>query len=269
VKVNDIQEQLEADKKQRWHNHKVAMKAALTLEGGRKQLKRGFRHEAVRRHTKQLLPADVGEGYDHLPTLTGWIPTEQGFVMASLDYAQLYRVAKRYAIKAKVQEQDDLLHDIIEGLAIVAKRKIATGQDFTEPAMLRTAEHIKDHYWYRHYAYNNGLDCRHCTKEQRAKCHKAWAWTTWAYCDCHRAVQLESLNSPVTDEQGNITELGNLLIDDNAIDLEAWQDAKLWLIHSPLRLIAIAMKRSNGQALSQAERVYLWKLRKREQKALF
>lgn len=232
------------------------------------QVRRGFRPEPQRRHSKQALVAELGEGYDLLPTLEGWIPTEQGFVLGSIDYAQLYRVARRYAIKGKLQDQQDLLHDIIIGLATVAKRKVATGQEFSEPAMFRTAEHIKDHYWYRHYSYNNGLDCRHCTKEQRGKCHTIWATTSWAYCDCHKAVQLESLNQPVTDAQGNITELGDLLIDDNALDLQAWLEAKLWLIHSPMRLKAIALKRSNGQALSEAERKYLWKLRKREQISL-
>ncbi len=255
--MNALQEQAKADIESRKKGYERAIK-----------VKHSFRPEPHRRHRKQADRHELGEGYDHLPTLTGWIATDTGFVWASVDYSKLYQIAKSFAIKAKVQDQQDLLHDIIEGLANIVKRKLANGQDFTEPAMVRTAEHIKDNYWYRLYAYYNGLDCRHCSKEQKAKCKWNWGHSDWAYCDCHRAIQLESLNQPVSDSEGNITELGNLIADDNALDLEAWLEAKMWLIGSPIRLKAIAMKRTNGEKLSHAECQYLSKLRKREQKNL-
>jgi hypothetical protein len=248
--------------------------AKADIEGRRKatlralQVRRRFRPEAHRRHRKQADRHELGEGYGDLPTQEGWIATEQGFVLASLDYSQLYKIAKQFAIKGKVQDQEDLLHDIIIGLAEIAKRRAGRGQDFTEQAMVRTAEHIKDLYWYKRYAYYNGLECRHCSKEQRAKCRWNWGHSDWAYCDCHRAIQLESLNQPVTDSEGNETELGNLLADDNALDLDDWLTAKLWLISAPIRLKSIAIKRSKGEALSGAEHKYLTKLRKREQKVL-
>lgn len=233
------------------------------------KVKRGFRPETHRRHRKQADRHELGEGYDDLPTQEGWIPTDTGFVLARVDYSKLYQIAKSFAIKAKVQDQQDLLHDIIIGLATIAKRKLAKGEDFTEPAMVRTAEHIKDSYWYKRYAYYYGVDCHHCNKEQRAKCRYNWGHSEWAYTDCHRAIQLESLNAEVTDDEGNITELGNLIADDNALDLEAWLEAKLWLIGSPARLKSIAWKRIRGETLTHAERQYLSKLRKREQKVLF
>lgn len=232
------------------------------------KVRRGFRHEPHRRLRKRAVSHELGEGYEDLPKLEGWIPTEQGYLMASIDYSQLYRVAIRYAVKAKLQDQEDLLHDIIIGLAEIAKRKLAEGEQFSEIAMLRTAEHIKDHYWYRRYSYYNGLDCKHCSKEQKAKCRWNWGHTDWAYCDCHRAIELESLNADVTDSEGNITELGELIADDNSLDLEAWLNAKLWLIKAPMRLKAIAIKRNNGVTLSHPERQYLSKLRKREQISL-
>jgi hypothetical protein len=256
--LNLLQEQVEADIKQRSLNYDRL-----------KKIKRSFRHEPHRRHRKQAERKELGEGYDDLPTQQGWIATDTGFVSASFDYSILYRIAKQFAIKAKVQDQEDLLHDIIIGLAEIAKRRIANGQDFTEPAMVRTAEHIKDRYWYKRYAYYYGIDCHHCSKEQRAKCRWNWGHSDWAYCDCHRAIQLESLNSPVTDQEGNITEIGNLIADDNSLDLEAWLEAKLWLIGSPIRLKAIAMKRIRGEPLSKAEQKYLERQRKREQKNLF
>ena len=183
-------------------------------------------------------------------------------------YLTYYKVAMRFAHKALPDEREDLLHDIIEGLVKVSKRKAATGEDFTEPAMYRTAEHIKDYYWYKHYAYHNGLDCHHCSKTQRTKCRYNWGHSDWAYCDCHRAIQLESLNQPIIDEEGNITELAELIADDKALDLDEWLDAKTFLIGAPIRLKAIAWKKSKGDTLTHAERQYLSKLRKRYQLSL-
>ncbi len=183
-------------------------------------------------------------------------------------YLTYYTVAMRFAHKALTDEKDDLLHSIIEGLAKVANHKANKGEDFSEPAMYRTAEHIKDWYWYRHYAYNNGLDCRHCSKEQQAKCRWNWGHSDWAYCDCHRAIQLESINQPVIDSEGNMTELAELIADDKALDLPEWIDARTFLIGAPIRLKAIAQKRVKGNKLTGAEKEYLRRLRKKRQIAL-
>ncbi|MGQ9545947.1 MAG: hypothetical protein ACUVTR_02110 [Dehalococcoidia bacterium] len=186
----------------------------------------------------------IAKGYDELPQ----------------PYLAYYKVALHFAHKALLDEQEDLLQDIIEGLATVAKHKT-----LSEVAMYRIAEHIKDWYWYKHYSYYNGLDCGHCGKEQRAKCRANWAHSDWAYCDCHKAITLESINQPITDSEGNITELAELIADDKALDLDEWLDAKTFLIGAPLRLKAIAYKRNKGQELTGAERKYLAKLRKRYQ----
>ena len=205
-----------------------------------------------RRNRKQRQVHSGGNGYEGLPE--PWVT--------------YYRVATRFAHKAMTDDRNDLLHSIIEGLWKVAQRKADKGEDFSEPAMYRVAEHIKDHYWYGHYAYHNGLDCQHCSKDQRAKCRYNWSHSDWAYADCHRAIQLESLNQPITDGEGNITELAELIADDKALDLAEWVDSRTWLLGAPIRLKAIAVKRSNGDALTHAERQYLSKLRKRRQLSL-
>jgi len=203
--------------------------------------------------SRRLKQVDNGSnGYDQLPE----------------PYLTYYRIALWFAHKALIDDRQDLLHDIIEGLARVAEGKIARSEIFTEPAMYRIAEHIKDHYWYRHYAYHNGVDCQHCSKAQRAICRWNWSHSDWAYCDCHRAIRLESLNQPITDSEGNITELAELIADDNALDLQEWLDAKTFLIGAPIRLKAIAMKRVNSKRLTGAECKYLTKLRKRYQLSL-
>jgi hypothetical protein len=189
---------------------------------------------------------DGNNGYDQLPE----------------PYLGYYRIALRFAHKALIDEREDLLHDIIIGLARTGQTLAARGQQFTEIAQIRTAEHIKDHYWYQHYAYHNGLDCQHCSKAQRAKCRE-----NWAYSDCHRAITLESINRPITDSEGNITELAELIADDKAIDLAEWLDARTFLIGAPIRLKSLAIKRNRGEELTHAERQYLSKLRKRYQQS--
>ena len=191
---------------------------------------------------------DGNNGYDHLPE----------------PYLTYYKIALRFGHKALLDEQDDLLQDIIEGLARVAKDRT-----LSEAALYRIAEHIKDHYWYKHYAYHNGLDCQHCSKAQRAKCRTAWAYSDWAYYDCRRAMTLESINQPIIDSEGNITELAELIADDKALDLEEWLDAKTFLIGVPIRLKQIARKLNDKvEALTVAERKYLCKLRRKTQKPL-
>jgi hypothetical protein len=197
------------------------------------------------RNRKQIYNGN--NGYDQLPE----------------PYLTYYKIALRFAHKAFINDRQDLLHDIIEGLARVAERKT-----LTEPAMYRIAEHIKDHYWYRHYSYTNGLDCSHCSKAQRAKCRYNWGHSDWAYCDCYRAITLESLNQPIIDSEGNITELAELIADDKALDLEEWLDAKTFLIGAPIRLKAIARKVNKGEKLSQPEHCYLYRLRQKQQIAL-
>ena len=186
-------------------------------------------------------------GYDQLPE----------------PYFTYYKIALRFAHKALIDDRQDLLHDIIEGLARVAEHKT-----FSEAAMYRIAEHIKDHYWYKHYSYHNGLDCQHCSKAQRAKCRANWAYSDWAYCDCHRAITLESINQPIIDSEGNITELAELIADDKALDLAEWLDAKTFLIGAPIRLKQIARKLRKGDTLNHPERDYLYKLRKKQQSPL-
>ena len=72
----------------------------------------------------------------------------------------------------------------------------------------------------------------------------------------------------VTDGNGDGIELIETLADDKAIDLSDWIDAKTWLLGCPKRLVAIAGKKLQGEPLTEYERLYLYRFRKREQKTL-
>ena len=109
------------------------------------------------------------------------------------------------------------------------------------------------------------MDCGNCSQTQRRKCKE-----DWLYGECPKAIKLESLNKPVIDSEGNTTELGELIADDKAIDLDAWVSNSTWEIGYPKRLVEIAYKLKAGIALTNTDRQYLCRYwRKREQKSLF
>jgi len=135
---------------------------------------------------------------------------------------------------------------------------------FTEPMMYRIASVTVTHYWYRYYKVNYGLDCQHCSKAQRHKCKD-----NDLYRECWKAIKLESLSKPVVDAEGNITELGELIADDKAIDLEAWLDEATWRLGCPQRLVDIAQKIAYGIPLNGREQRYWHRYRQKEQKTLF
>jgi hypothetical protein len=179
-----------------------------------------------------------------------------------LDWDKYIAVAERFQHKAKAQDREDLKHDIILTLADVERNN--GHKPLTEPAMYRIASITVVHYWRAQYKLTNGLDCGSCSKVQRQKCKKEWL-----YPECPKAVRVEYLSKLVTDSEGNITELGELITDDKAIDLDAWLDADTFLRGCPQRLIGIAHKKQEGIPLNHKDREYLRRFRQREQKRLF
>ncbi len=152
-----------------------------------------------------------------------------------LDYGKYITVADRYQSKAKREDREDLNHTIILSLAQaqLAKDNNGGGQ-LSDVAMLRVASYECQKYW-------------------RA---------------IKRQLTILSLNTDIYDGDGNTTELINTVADDKAIDLDAWIDARTWLLGCPQRLIQIASKRLKGITLNNADKLYLGKWRKREQKRL-
>jgi hypothetical protein len=159
------------------------------------------------------------------------------------------------------QDSEDLLHTIILTLAVAERNN--GHKPFTEAAMYRIASYTKADYWRAQYKLTRGLTCCNCSKAQRRKCKE-----DWSYGECPKAVKVESLNKPIIDSEGNITELGELIADDKALDLDAWVDARTFKLGAPERLKSIGYKLMAGEALTPAESRYLYKWRRREQKKL-
>ena len=149
------------------------------------------------------------------------------------EWLTYYKVAIKFVHKAKFQDRGDLKHNIIVRLAEVAQRN--GHKPFTDWAMLRVASYVVMEHW--HTEKRNG--------------------------------KIISLNSVVDDGEGDTTELIDTLADDSAIDLEAWLDARVWLMGCPKRLVGIAHKRVSGIPLDNADMIYLCKWRKKAQKRLF
>jgi len=204
------------------------------------------RHVKSNGRRKQRQAPSNGNGYDQLPE----------------PHLTYYKVASHFNHKAKAQDTEDLLHDIILTLAVAERNN--GHKPFTEAAMYRIASRAVADYWRAYYKVNNGLDCHSCSKTQRHKCKEDWLYT-----ECPKAIKLESLNKPILDDEGNITELGELIADDKALDLDGWVSDSTWEIGYKPRLVAIAYKLKSGYPLTPYEHNYLNRLRKREQKKLF
>jgi hypothetical protein len=179
----------------------------------------------------------------------------RGFIL----YEQSRKVSP-YTVQARAQDREDLLHTIMVTLADVSRNN--GHKPFTEVAMYRVASVTVTHYWRAQYRLTNGLECGSCSKAQRQKCR-----SEDLYSECPKAIKLEYLSQPITDD-GNLTELGELIADDKAIDLDAWLDSKTFLTGCPQKLIGIAHKRQEGIPLDNADMIYLCRYRQREQKRL-
>ena len=161
-----------------------------------------------------------------------------------------------------VPDREDLLHTIISNLADAGRNNGHKPDNLSW--MYRIASFTKAQYWREHYRQINGLDCGRCSNKQRQMCKK-----DLLYSKCPKLVKIESLNKPITDSEGNLAELGNLIADDRTLDLDAWLDYKTFLLTSPERLILIGEKIRDGIALNKAEQKYIERFRKREQKSSF
>src|SRR4030043_239228 len=136
-----------------------------------------------------------------------------------LDWQKYIEIADKFQHKAKAADREDLRQDIILKLAEVASNN--GHEPFNEGAMVRVASYTVMAYWR----------------------------------DLMRKPTMLSLNGDNGNGDGETSELWQTLADDKAIDLEAWQDAKRWLLGCPKRLVKIAYKRYIGKTLDHKEQV--------------
>lgn len=162
------------------------------------------------------------------------LPEETQMLVFEGVWGEYWEIAKRFEHKARAQDRDDLRHNIIIRLVEVAKAREASGEDFSYLAKLRTASYTCLAYWR----------------------------------DEKRNGKIISLNTTIQDEEGDTIELIDTLADDNAIDLDAWLDARVWLMGCPKKLVQIARKRASGFALTATDHQYLWRYKRKAQMRL-
>jgi len=177
------------------------------------------------------------------------------------DWLTYYQVASKYVHKARYQDRGDLLHTIMLNLAVAGSNNGDKPDNLSW--MYRIASFTVAQYWRDYYYRTNGIDCGHCSNPQRKKCKQQ------GYTECPRAIKIVSLNKPIVGEDGQISQLAELIADDKAIDLEAWLDEATWRLGYPQRLVEVAKKSLTGIPLNAKDKMYLQRFRRREQKKLF
>jgi hypothetical protein len=159
-------------------------------------------------------------------------------------------IARKFEHKAQFQDREDLRHSIILEIAEAKSRN--GDKPFTEATMCRIASYVVADYYRGLRLPSGNLPCGRCSKAQRAKCQK-----DDLYSQCRKGVEVVSLNSQIEDGEGNSIELIDTIADDSAIDLDAWLDARVWLLGCPKRLVGIAHKRVSGIPLNANDQRYL------------
>ena len=141
------------------------------------------------------------------------------------EWAQWFRTAERFEHRVPREDQGDIRHSIMLELARARARN--KEKPMGEATQRQIAACVVADYWRTQYKFTNGLDCGSCSQKQRAKCKE-----DYLYSQCPKALKIESLSKPITDANGNVTELGQTIVNDQAIDLDAWLDARTFLLVS-------------------------------------
>ena len=145
------------------------------------------------------------------------------------EWRQWYTVAHRFERKVPTQDRGDIRHSIILELALARRRD--GDKPFSEGMMCRVASFVVADYW---------------RKEKRKP-------------------TIFSLDHRIEDGDGNGTDLIETVADDRAIDLDAWLDARTWLLGCPRRLVVIASKRLEGITIDRKDQKYLESYRRHTQ----
>ena len=178
------------------------------------------------------------------------------------DWATYAKIAEYFVRKVKLEDREDFRHNLILEMAKVKAKYEVKGKPLTEPGMMRVCSYELTAYWEKERLRARGIvvDCGNCGKEQRQRCRDEDL-----YSHCRNAKRFLSLSQPIDDDG---IELWEVLIDKNALDLDAWVDARAALRRLPRKLTMIGYKKIARMPLSNGEKAYLkqWREKGREEK---
>jgi hypothetical protein len=149
---------------------------------------------------------------------------DNGYGHLEGDWALFYKVAKGFTKRAKPEDRQDFLHDLLLTMHKVKVNYDAIGKELTEAGLVRVACYDVADYWRKKFRVINGTDCGRCSREQRLKCKEKDL-----YRQCPKAIKVESLDRLIEDGDGNQIELYQMVADDNAVDITARLEAKFTL----------------------------------------
>jgi len=206
------------------------------------------RHIKSRSNGRRKQANGNGNGYDQLDG--EWLP--------------YYKVARTYEHRIPLQDREDFRHDVMIELDRAHKRD-------NKPLPLLRAYRIASLTVALYYRNLNRYATRVCIVNGypiEPHCKACKSHTDSPRCAWLAIRPVERLDGEVVDPEGYRVKLLDTVADDHAIDLDAWLDAKTFRLGCPLRLIEVAERRKNGIPLNNADKLYLGKWRKREQKRL-
>ena len=192
------------------------------------------------------------------------IAIDQSYDQLDGEWLDWLDTARAYDHSIPTQDQFDLRHDILIELATARARDC---QPLPKLRQYRIASLCRIDYW-RDRGKAQSAVCVYTGIAKVLHCKECKHKPEHGRCPYRAVRPLLSLDLECEGQDGETITLGDTIADDNALGLEAWQDAVTWRINSPPRLIQIAYKIENDRPLSGAERKYLWKWRKQGQKKL-
>ena len=144
-------------------------------------------------------------------------------------------------------------------MAKVRAKYEAKGKLLREASLMRVASYELKTYWAKRRYRLFGLNCSHCTTEQRRECR-----TTRLPSECPRgkARRIFSMDKAVGSDGGK--ELREFIPDDKMVDLDVGLDTRQILQRLPKRLVFIGKKVDSRIPLTQKEKDYLsyWRAKK-------
>lgn len=184
---------------------------------------------------------------------------DNGYDQLDGEWGEWLAVARRYEVKVPSQDRFDMRHTILIELA---KCRSRDNQPIPLLRAYRIASLMIALYW-REQAKHQVKVCIYSGLPSEPHCASC-SHNGEQPCPYLALRPAQSLEGEVRDEEGYSTRLIDTIADDHSIDLEAWLDAKTWLLGCPMRLVQIALKRRNGLPLTDTEQRYFTRHRARE-----
>ena len=175
------------------------------------------------------------------------------------DWAVFAKIAGFFVYKVPPEDREDFLHDLMLEMDKVKAKYEVKGKPLTEASLMVVARYELLGYWDKRRFRLYGLNCTHCTIEQRWECHTS---KMPSECPKGKARRLLSLDTPGKNVDGDkVTKLNELITDYKATDptprLDAKLDARRTLQRLPKRIVKIGYKVYAGIPLETHEKKHL------------